>query len=169
MSEPFLGEIRTFAGNFAPKGWAQCNGQLLPIMQYTALFSILGTTFGGDGRVTFGLPNLQGQAPMHWGDGPGLTPRQIGEVGGASAVTLTMTELPGHNHTINASASAASSGSPSGNELAESPLYAGPPYTTAMAPAAVTSAGGSQPHENMQPYLALTFIIALEGIFPSRG
>lgn len=169
MSEPFIGEIRTFGGNFAPKGWALCNGQLLPIAQYTALFSLLGTAYGGDGKVTFGLPNLQGSAPMHWGDGPGLTPRNIGEVGGTTSVTLIQPELPAHNHAFEASASAASALSPANNVPADATLYAAPPYTQAMSPSSIGVAGGSQPHENMQPYLAVTFIIALQGIYPSRG
>jgi microcystin-dependent protein len=169
MSEPFLAEIRPFAGNFAPRGWALCNGQLLPIAQYTALFSLLGTTYGGDGKVTFGLPNLQANAPMHWGDGPGLTPRQIGEIGGSSTVTLTTNELAGHSHALMASQSTASSTSPKDNVLGDAPLYAAPPLALVMSGQAVAPAGGSQPHENMQPYLGLTFIIALEGIFPARG
>lgn len=169
MSEPFLGEIRTFAGNFAPTGWALCDGRLLPIAQYTALFSLLGTTYGGDGKITFGLPNLQGSAPMHWGDGPGLTPRTIGETGGSSSVTVLVTEMPGHSHLLGASQSSASALSPTDNVLGDTSLYAGPPYTQALAPQALAPAGGSQPHDNMQPYLALTFIIALQGIFPSRG
>ena len=169
MSEPFLGEIRTFAGNFAPKGWASCNGGILPIARYTALFSLLGTTYGGDGKTTFALPNLNGNAPMHWGDGPGLSSRALGETGGSTSVTLTAAEMPAHNHPANASLSSGSSPSPAGNALADAPLYASPPLTVAMAAQAVGPAGGSLPHDNMQPYLALTFIIALEGVFPSRG
>ena len=169
MSEPFLGEIRTFGGNFAPHGWALCNGQLLSIAQYTALFSLLGTTYGGDGKTTFGLPNLQGNAPMHWGSGPGLTPREIGETGGSSTVTLTSAELPIHTHQAAASLSSASALSPAGNVLGDAALYAAPQFADTMAPAAVGPAGGSQPHDNMQPSLGLTFIIALQGLFPSRS
>ena len=169
MSEPFLGEIRTFTGNFAPNGWALCDGRVLPIAQYTALFSLLGTTYGGDGKVTFGLPNLQGNAPMHWGDGPGLTPRTIGETDGSSTVSVIVTEMPGHTHLVGASQSSASALSPTDNVLGDASLYAGPPYTQALSPLAFGPAGGSQPHDNRQPYLALTFIIALQGIFPSRG
>lgn len=169
MSEPFLGEIRTFAGNFAPTNWALCDGRLLSIAQYTALFSLLGTTYGGDGKVTFALPNLQGNAPMHWGDGPGLTPRNIGETTGSTTVTLTSAEMPAHTHQVGASQSSASALSPGGNVLADAALYADPPYTQAMSPLAVGASGGSQPHQNVQPMLALTFIIALQGIFPSRG
>ncbi len=169
MSDPFIGEIRTFAGDFAPKGWALCNGQLLPIAHYTALFSILGTTYGGDGKATFGLPDMQGNAPMHWGDGPGLTPRSIGEMGGSANVTLLVTEMPQHVHQAMASQSSADQLTPAGNVLADAALYADPPFTQVMAPAAMGVTGGSQPHNNMQPYLGLTFIIALEGIFPPRG
>lgn len=169
MSEPFLGEIRTFGGNFAPTGWALCDGRLLSIAQYSALFSLLGTTYGGDGKVTFALPDLQGRAPMHWGSGPGLTPRDIGESAGSSTVTLIQTEMPAHTHAGEASLSSASALSPSGNVLGDAALYAAPPYTTAMSPMAIGVTGGSQPHENMMPYLGVTFIIALQGIFPSRG
>lgn len=169
MSEPFLGEIRTFGGNFAPTGWAPCDGRLLPIQQYTALFSLLGTTYGGDGKVTFALPDLQGRAPMHWGDGPGLTPRRIGESAGSATVTLLQTEMPAHTHAGGASLSSSSSLSPSGNVLGDAALYAAPPFTTMMSPMAVGVTGGSQPHENRMPYLGVTFIIALQGIFPSRG
>ena len=169
MSEPFLGEIRTFAGNFAPTGWAICDGSVLAIARATALYSLLGTTFGGDGKTTFGLPNLMGAAPMHWGDGPGLTPRNIGETNGATTVTLTSSQIPGHSHAFNASGAAADQTSPANNELADAALYSQPPYTAAMAPQTIGLVGGSQPHENRQPYLGVTFIIALEGIFPSRG
>jgi microcystin-dependent protein len=168
MSEPFLGEIRMFGGNFAPRGWSLCNGQLLPIAQYTALFSLLGTTYGGDGKVTFGLPQLQGNAPMHWGDGPGLTPRQIGEMSGEPNVTVLITEMPSHNHGFTGSASSPDQTSPRSNVLADAAIYANPP-NAALAPQTVGIAGGSQPHNNMMPYLGLTFIIALEGIYPARG
>jgi microcystin-dependent protein len=169
MSEPFIGEIRTFAGNFAPRGWALCNGQLLSIAQNTALFSLLGTSYGGNGQTSFALPNLQGNAPMHWGDGPGLTPRTIGETGGSATVTLTSAELPSHSHQAMASQSSASELSPSGNALGDAPLYAAPPFGAALAPSAVAPSGGSQPHDNMQPHLGLTFIIALEGVYPARS
>jgi microcystin-dependent protein len=171
MSEPFLGEIRVFGGNFAPKGWMLCNGAILPISQFSALFSILGTTYGGNGQTNFGLPNLQGNAPMSWGNGPGLTPRTIGEVGGSANVTLLPTELPSHTHTGMASGSDGTLNTPV--VLAEAPIYGPNPATgsgqiVAMA-AAVAPTGGSQPHNNMAPYLGMTFIIALQGIFPSRG
>lgn len=171
MSEPFLGEIRVFGGNFAPRDWMLCNGALLPIAQYTALFSILGTTYGGDGKTTFAVPNLQGTAPMNQGDGPGLTPRSIGETGGSATVTLLSTELPSHTHIGTASATDGTQNTPL--VLAEAPIYGPDPATgsgqiVAMA-AAVGPTGGNQPHNNMQPYLGMSFIIALAGIFPSRG
>ena len=169
MSDPFLGEIRPFGGNFAPRGWALCDGQLLSIAQYSALFSLLGTSYGGDGIRTFGLPNLQGNAPMHWGSGPGLTPRTIGETGGSQNVTLTQGTMPGHNHAVIASGSTADQTSPQGNVLADVSIYAAPPLAAQLTPGSVTPTGGSQPHNNMQPYLAVTFIIALQGIFPARG
>ncbi|MBL0386545.1 phage tail protein [Tumebacillus sp. ITR2] len=178
MSDQFLGEIRVFAGNFAPKGWAFCNGQLLPISQNTALFSILGTQYGGDGKVTFALPNLQGTAPMCQGAGAGLTPRSMGELVGSENVTLLTTEIPSHTHQAKAIAGAGNATDPSNHYWAETPfegrhpvqtpLYAPTPDQT-LSPAALSASGGSQPHNNMQPYLALNFIIAMEGIFPPRG
>jgi microcystin-dependent protein len=169
MSEPYLGEVRMFGGNFAPSGWALCDGSLLPIQRYTALFSILGTTYGGDGKTTFGLPNLQGSAPMHWGDGPGLTPRSIGEAGGSTTVTLSQPQIPQHNHAVAASGSTADQTSPQGNVPAGAQVYAPPPLAAQLATSSIQPAGGGQPHNNMQPYQAVTFIIALQGIFPSRG
>ena len=174
MSDPFVAEIRIFAGNFAPTGWALCNGQLMPIAQNTALFSLLGTNYGGDGQTTFGLPNLQGSAPMFWGQGPGLTDRVIGESGGEQAVTLLSSEMPAHNHALMASSGPASSRAPADAALARS--RNGNAYQTTvdqnlttLAPQAVSVAGSSLPHNNMQPYLVLTFIIALQGIYPPRG
>ncbi len=165
MSEPFLGEIKIISWNFPPKGWAFCNGQLLPINQNQALFSILGVTYGGDGRVTFALPNLQGRAPVHAGNGISL-----GELGGETAHTLNISELPAHNHVPVGSAATGTLPSASGN------LWGGgsanpysPTANTTMNPLGVTSVGGSQPHENMSPYLVLNFIVALQGIFPSRN
>jgi microcystin-dependent protein len=173
MSEPFLGEIRPFAGNFAPRGWALCDGQLLSIAQNTALFSILGTAYGGDGRVTFALPNLQGRTPIGAGQGPGLSDRPLGESFGSSSVTLINSELPAHHHTFNGSREVATAGSPEGQVLASTsalPVYHAPKSDrVALNPTSIAPSGGSQPHNNLQPYLALTFIIALEGIFPSRG
>jgi microcystin-dependent protein len=173
VSEPFLGEVRMFGGNFAPRGWALCNGQLLSISQNTALFSILGTTFGGDGRVTFGLPNLQGRYAMHWGNGPGLTPRILGETAGSESVTLLTTQMPAHNHTLRAAAEATGdTGRPGNGSLATSatPIYsASNQPDTSMNAGSITPSGGGQPHDNMPPYQCVTFIIALEGIFPSRN
>ena len=174
MADPFVAEIRIFAGNFAPTGWAFCNGQLLPISQNTALFSLIGTFYGGDGKTTFALPNLQGRAPMHQGAGPGLTPRDLGESSGSDTVTLIASEMPSHTHAMVATASPASARAPADSALARS--RNGNAYQTqttqniaAMAPTAIASAGGSLPHNNLQPYLTLTFIIALQGIFPPRS
>jgi microcystin-dependent protein len=177
MSEPFLGEVRMFAGNFAPKGWAFCNGQVLPIAQNPALFSILGTTYGGNGQTTFALPDLRGREPMHWGAGPGLTSRTLGEASGTESVTLISSQMPTHTHELGASSNQGDQFSPSGtvpavlvNSSTGQPenAYSGAPNTT-MAPQSVTLSGGSQPHDNMAPFLCLSFIIALEGIFPSRA
>lgn len=169
MSEPFTAEIRMFAGNFAPRGWAFCNGQLLPIAQNTALFSLIGTTYGGDGRTTTGLPNLQGRAPMHPGRGPGLTARRLGESGGTYDVTLTEAQMPSHTHTLRASAEDGRFATPQDNHLA-----AGTRMYTSEAPNtklgdSLPPAGGGQPHDNKQPFLVLSFIIALVGIYPSRS
>lgn len=165
MSEPFLGEIKIISWNFPPKGWTFCNGQLLPINQNQALFSILGTTYGGDGRVTFGLPNLQGRSPVHVGDGIVL-----GEMGGETAHTVNIAELPAHNHVPVGSGNTAISKVPTANLWAVNPTnpYAGAPNNV-MNPACITATGGNQPHENMSPYLVLNFIIALQGIFPSQN
>jgi microcystin-dependent protein len=173
--DPFVAEIRIFAGNFAPKGWAFCDGQLLPISQNTALFSLLGTTYGGDGKSTFALPNLQGRAPLQQGQGPGLSLRDLGEIGGAQTVTLITTEIPAHSHSIQA-ASAGGVADP-GNQVWGSavrgrpPVYAAsnPPSNVTMSPQALAITGSSFPHNNMPPYLGLTFIIALQGVFPPRG
>ncbi|WP_139490613.1 phage tail protein [Brevibacillus dissolubilis] len=173
--EPYVGEIRIFAGNFAPKGWAFCNGQLMPLMQNTALFSILGTMYGGDGKNTFALPNLQGAAPMHQGQGPGLTARTQGAVGGSANVTLLTTQIPAHNH-IPTCQSTAGTNDPTNATWATIPasptitaMYVNSGPNTEMAPTAVAVTGGSQPHNNMQPYLGLNFIIALQGQFPPRS
>ncbi|HEV2773681.1 MAG TPA: tail fiber protein [Thermoleophilaceae bacterium] len=163
MAEPFLSELRLMSFNFAPKGWAMCNGQLLPINQNQALFSLLGTTFGGDGRVNFALPDLRGRVPIHVGRG-----HTLGEKGGEQAHTVTIAELPTHTHAANASTNGANTPVPSNNLLASSGnLYAPPSGLTTLHPSSVTNAGGSQPHLNMQPFLTLTFCIALQGIFPS--
>jgi microcystin-dependent protein len=165
MADPFLAEIRVVSFGYAPQGWALCNGQFLPINQNQALFSLLGTTYGGDGRTTFALPDLRGRTPIHVGDG-----HVLGERGGEEAHTLTVAELPAHTHAGNASSSPGDDPDPTGNLLA-SPLnlsYRAPGAgQTSLAPATVASVGGSQAHENMQPYLALNFCIALTGIFPS--
>jgi microcystin-dependent protein len=166
MATPFLGEIKIISWDYPPKGWAFCNGQLLPINQNQALFSILGTTYGGDGRTTFALPNLQGRTPLHTGDGFSL-----GERGGEEAHTLTTSELAAHTHLAVASSNAADQSSPANNYWAVSQsftVYAGSPNET-MAPQTVVSVGGSQPHANLSPYLVLNFVIALVGIFPSRN
>ena len=177
MSEPFIAEIRIFAGNFAPRGWAFCNGQLVPVSQNTALFSLIGTTYGGDGRTTTALPNLQGRAPMHPGRGPGLTAKRLGERGGVETVTLTVAQMPNHNHTVEAVAR--SQFVTSGNSLTPAGNFLAPPQTgnayvnatnlTDMASQAVATTGGSQAHNNMQPYLTINFIIALVGLYPSRS
>ena len=172
MADPFVGEIRTFGFNFPPTGWAQCNGQLLPISQNTALFSLLGTNYGGDGRTTFALPNLQGASPMAQGQGPGLSDRYIGELGGAGSVTLIQSEMPAHTHVVSGSGRPANENDPNnfywGAGVAN--MYnpaANPPQQ--MAPQTLGPAGGSTPHNNMQPYLVLNFCIALQGIFPPRS
>lgn len=172
MSEPFLAEIRIFAGNFAPRSWAFCDGQLLPISQNTALFSLIGTTYGGDGRSTTALPDLQGRAPMHPGRGPGLTSRRLGQRGGVEQVTLTEAQMPSHNHNpVQVDISPPSSNNPQNNYFTRSlsaPLYIQNVNATA-ASNMLGSEGGSQPHDNMQPYIAVNFIIALQGLYPSKG
>ncbi|WP_221090844.1 phage tail protein [Deinococcus aquaedulcis] len=170
--EPFIGEIQMFAGNFPPRGWALCNGQLLPIAQNTALFSLLGTMYGGDGRTTFALPNLQAASPMAPGAGPGLTPRTQGEQGGAATVTLLSSELPPHTHAVGAFDIPGTSAVPTDRSLARSVNYnaygPGSP-NVALGAQSVGAAGGNQPHNNLPPYLAVTFIIALQGIYPARS
>ena len=172
--DPFVGEIRIFAGNFAPKGWAFCNGQLLPISQNTALFSLLGTFYGGDGKSNFALPNLQGNVPIHQGQGPGLSSRVIGETGGAENVTLIQTEMPSHSHGTLGKDASGGLASPQGNVWGPLPgrtppnTYSSAVPNTPMHPFALGPNGGSLPHNNMSPYLAMTFIIALQGVFPPR-
>jgi microcystin-dependent protein len=174
--DSFIGEIRIFAGNYAPAGWALCNGQLLPISQNTALFSILGTTYGGNGQTTFGLPNLQGAAPLMAGQGPGLSPRDLGESGGAQAVALTTNQMPAHSHTPTGSKNDGTDSAPTnavwGKDSANrgQKLYAAKANKPlAMNPDALKPAGEGLPHNNLPPYLTLTFIIALQGIFPPRS
>ncbi len=173
MSEPFIAEVRIFAGNFAPRGWAFCNGQLLPIAQNTALFSLVGTTYGGDGRTTMGLPDLQGRAAMHPGRGPGLSSRRLGESGGAETVTLTEAQTPQHRHgdsPSNAFGATATTGTPSNDAALAATASDTPIYGPASdLEATGTTTGGGQPHNNLQPYLVLNFIIALIGLFPSRS
>jgi microcystin-dependent protein len=174
MADPFVAEIRIVPFNFAPKGWAWCNGQLMPLSQNTALFSLLGTTYGGDGKSTFALPNLQGSAPMHPGQGPGLSLHDLGESGGSESVTLLETEMPAHTHPLKAGADPADAQVPS-SEVSLARSSGGSAYNpnaagvTAMAGVALTPAGGGQPHNNLQPYLTLNFCIALQGVFPPRS
>jgi microcystin-dependent protein len=164
MAEPFLSEIRIMSFQFAPKGWALCNGQLLPINQNQALFSLLGTTFGGDGRVNFALPDLRGRTPIHVGSG-----HTLGERGGEQAHTLSIAELPEHTHAAQGSSTTGSSQDATGNVLGVVPgrIYTNPNALTALSPTTITNVGGSQAHLNMQPFLTLSFCIALQGIFPS--
>jgi microcystin-dependent protein len=163
MAEPFLSEIKILSFNFAPKGWAMCNGQLLPINQNQALFSLLGTTFGGDGRANFALPDQRGRTPIHVGRG-----HTLGERGGEQAHTLSIAELPTHTHSLQATNTNAATNDPTDAVLANSTAsYHAPTNLTSLNPASVTSMGGSQAHLNMQPFLTLTFCIALQGIFPS--
>ena len=177
MAEPYLAEIKMFGSSFAPKGYALCNGQIMAISQNTALFSLLGTTYGGNGTTTFALPDMQGRAPVHEGNGAGIDPVSLGEMAGEPNVTLTTNELPSHTHPISGAAIANSTpgGTPASNTLFTNSnpnqLYAVAlnPGGISLAPQSITLTGGSQPHNNMQPYLALTFIIALQGVFPSRN
>jgi microcystin-dependent protein len=173
MADPFVAEIRIFGFNFAPTGWAFCDGQLMPISQNTALFSLLGTTYGGDGKSTFALPNLQDSAPMHPGQGPGLSLHDLGETGGTETVTLLQSEIPAHSHSMRAATQ-----DPADVKLVNpnatfglsqnGPLYQDT-QNTSLAPQALPPAGGSLPHNNLMPYLVLTFCIALQGVFPPRG
>jgi microcystin-dependent protein len=172
MSDPFVAEIRIFGCDFAPTGWATCDGQLLPISQNTALFSLLGTFYGGDGKSTFALPNFDGSAAMHQGQGAGLSDRFIGETGGEQSVTLLQTEMPLHDHFVTASNQIGTDRTPGGEDLARSKgmnLYGPSGTAVLMDPQATSAAGGSLPHNNMSPYLTMTFCIALQGIFPPRG
>ena len=175
MSEPFIAEIRIFAGNFAPRSWAFCNGQLLPVSQTTALFSLIGTTYGGDGRSTTALPNLQGKAPMHPGRGPGLTSYRLGQRGGVESVTLSEAQMPNHTHTMRADGGTGGplGGGSNATDPVDNYLGASVKYSNASGSSVnmqpVTSAGGSQAHNNMQPFLAINFIIALQGLYPSRS
>ena len=168
MSEPFLSEIKLVSFNFAPKGWALCNGQFLPINQNQALFALLGTTYGGNGQTTFALPNLRGRAPIHMGNG-----HTLGEAAGSTSVTVNIQQMPQHLHVLQATSATASTNAPDSTTLlagsAPNDLYNGPANLSPLIASTVTSVGGSQPHNNMMPYLVLNFIIALQGIFPSQN
>ncbi|MGE4070422.1 MAG: phage tail protein [Lysobacterales bacterium] len=174
MADPFVAEVRIFPFNFAPRGWAFCDGQLLPLSQNTALFSLLGTTYGGNGKSNFALPDLQGRAPMQFGQGPGLSLHDLGEIGGSETVSLLESELPSHNHSVGAqNIPLGGAAVPTGatlNRPASGNLFAATnPAPTPMSDSAIAPAGGSQPHNNMMPYLTLNFCIALQGVFPPRG
>ena len=172
MADPFVAEIRIFPFNFAPKGWAWCDGQLLPLSQNTALFSLLGTTYGGNGKSNFALPDLQGRAPMHPGQGPGLSLHDLGETGGSETVSLLESEIPSHAHALQASNVLGDTASPTGAFLARTSFNLYQQTTNqnlvSMAPEALAPAGGDQPHNNLQPYLTFYFNIALQGVFPPR-
>lgn len=170
MSSPYVGEIRMFGGNFAPAGWANCDGQLVPISENETLFNLIGTTYGGDGQETFALPNLNDRAPMHMGTGSGLSPRFPGEVGGSESVTLTSAQLGGHQHNLMGSTDSGTSPNPGGAVPATGAavrIFRASFNGSTMPGDAVSSVGGSQPHDNMQPYLVIRFIISLFGIYPS--
>ncbi len=171
MAEPFVGQIKIFAGNFAPRGWAFCDGQLLAVSQNDALFSLLGTIYGGDGRTTFGLPDLRGRIPLHAGQGPGLSNRRLGSKGGSENETLTYNQLPSHTHDFQANSVAGTNVDPAGHVFAQAPI----PVYDASAPnvslndVSIDNTGGSQPHTNLMPTLCVNFIVALFGIYPSRN
>lgn len=175
--DQYIGEVRMFAGAFAPNGWADCNGQLLPVTRYNTLFSIIGVTYGGDGRTTFAVPNLNGRAPMHPGTGPGLTPRALGDKGGEATVELVTSQMPAHTHVAQALNNQGTLSNPSGAVWTKTPKSGRTPVDTpgfahtpnaAMNPLALAPTGAGQAHNNMQPYLPVRFIIALEGNYPSR-
>lgn len=172
--DPFIGQIIMFAGNYPPRGWAFCDGQVLPIQQYTALFSILGVTYGGDGQITFGLPDLRGRAPVHAGTGPGLAPVALGERAGSATHTLTVNEMPLHSHSLHGELAVADKQTPQNNMLAltpGSPIYAAPvpAEDRTMAPSSIGPTGGNQPFDLHSPYQAVNFIIALDGIYPPHN
>ncbi len=170
MSEPFVGEIRMFAGNFAPRGWAFCDGQLLAVSQNDALFSLFGTIYGGDGRTTFGLPDLRGRLPIHAGTGPGLSPRRLGAKFGTEEETITINQLPSHRHGWQATSANAQNTSPAQNALATPSffIYAAAQNLGTLSSNTITATGGSQSHSNLMPFLCVNFIVALFGIYPSR-
>jgi microcystin-dependent protein len=172
MADPFVAEIRIFPFNFAPKGWAWCDGQLLPLSQNTALFSLLGTTYGGNGKSNFALPDLQGRAPMHPGQGPGLSLHDLGEIGGSETVTLLESEIPSNSHAVSASQADGNSQTPANEKLATGVgigQYAAPGALTQLSGNALAPAGGDMPHNNLQPFLTFYYNIALQGVFPPRG
>lgn len=174
MSEPFIGQIMAVGFNFAPRGWAMCDGQLLPISQNDALFALIGTTYGGDGVTTFALPDLRSRIAIHQGQGPGLTNRPIGQASGTEAVTLLTNQMPSHTHPVSATAVNADKPTPANNIWATEPttstlFYGAGPTDSTMNPQTISAAGGNQPHDNLMPYLTMTYVIALFGIFPSRG
>jgi microcystin-dependent protein len=173
MADPFVAEIRIFPFNFAPKGWAWCDGQLLPLSQNTALFSLLGTTYGGDGKSNFALPDLQGSSPMHPGQGPGLSLHDLGETGGTDTVRLLQSEMPAHTHAMMGAANDPALAKLISNQASFSLSQGGGIYQDSqnaqLAPEAITPSGGDQPHNNLMPYLTLYFNIALQGVFPPRG
>lgn len=172
MADPFVAEVRMFPFNFPPTGWAFCNGQILPLSQNTALFSLLGTIYGGNGKSTFALPDLQGRAPMHQGQGPGLSDRFLGETGGSETVTLLESEIPAHAHALNTVTDSGLQSTPGNAVAARANLYKTNPAVNtlvSMSVNAIALAGGDQPHNNLQPYLTVNFCIALQGVFPSRG
>lgn len=166
--DPFLGQIQAFGFNFAPRGWALCDGQLLPIASNTALFSLLGTTYGGDGRTTFALPDLRGRTGVHMGQGPGLTDRALGSKGGEEQVVLTEGQLPAHGHSLVAAAEAADQSKPSGNQLASGNFYHAATNDAKLAETSIGKTGSNQPHDNMPPYLTINWCIALVGVYPAR-
>ena len=171
MAEPFIGEVRMFGGNFAPRGWAFCDGQLLSILDNDALFQLIGTTYGGDGQVTFALPDLRGRIPIHTGQGPGLSDHDLAEFGGSETVTLIGSQLPAHLHGVQATSAAASQRTAAGNLQARTTraVYHAPAAVQLLSASAIGAVGGGQAHENLQPYLCVNFIIAIEGIFPLQG
>ena len=171
--DPFVAEIRIFPFNFPPKGWAFCDGQIMPISQNTALFSLLGTTYGGDGKSTFALPNMQGNAPMHPGQGPGLSLHDLGETGGSETVSLLESEIPSHSHALMCSTTSSTKSDPTGNSITRigsgaTPYKAPGSAQVTMSGNSIAPAGGDQPHNNLQPYLTLNMCIALQGVYPPR-
>lgn len=169
---PIIGTVMLFGGNFAPRGWAFCDGSLLPISENDALFALIGTTYGGDGQVTFALPDLRSRVPIHQGTGAGLSTRTIGEAAGSESVTLISSQLPSHTHTVVVTTASATTGVPSNTVtlgVASIDIYSAQAANIALHPQTISNAGGNQPHENRQPYMAMNYVIALEGVFPSRN